>query len=307
MSESETTGAASLLKRCGLCPRGCGIDRLAGETGFCGAGRDARVALASLHHWEEPCLSGDRGSGTVFFSHCNLRCVFCQNHAISQDGAGKGVSITRLSEIFREQQTRGAHNLNLVSPTPYVPQILAAIDRARAGGFTLPVVYNTNSYETPATVSALAGYVDIYLPDLKYFDPQIAVKYSAAPDYFHHAAKAVEAMVKQAGPPLLGNDGLMRRGVIIRHLLLPGFLEDSERVVEYIHRTFGDAVYLSLMSQYTPVYRAAGYPEINRAVEQTEYTALVDYARSLGVSNGFVQEGGAATESFIPEFDLRGV
>jgi len=307
MSESEATGAASLLKRCGLCPRGCGIDRLAGETGFCGAGRDARVALASLHQWEEPCLSGDRGSGTVFFSHCNLRCVFCQNHAISHDGAGKRISIKRLSEIFREQQTRGAHNLNLVSPTPYVPQILATIDCARARGFTLPVVYNTNSYETPATVSALAGYVDIYLPDLKYFDPQIAVKYSAAPDYFHHAAKAVEAMVKQAGPPLLGNDGLMRRGVIIRHLLLPGFLEDSKRIVEFIHRTFGDAVYLSLMSQYTPVYKAAEYPEINRTVEQTEYSTLVDYARSLGVSNGFIQEGGSAMESFIPEFDLRGV
>jgi putative pyruvate formate lyase activating enzyme len=301
------TGAASLLKRCSLCPRGCGIDRLAGETGFCGAGRNARVALVSLHQWEEPCLSGDRGSGTVFFSRCNLRCVFCQNHAISQDGAGKEISIQRLGEIFHEQQMRGAHNLNLVSPTPYVPHILAAIDRARARGFSLPVVYNTNSYETPATLRALAGYVDIYLPDLKYFDPQIAVKYSAAPDYFHHAAKAVEAMVKQAGPPVLGNDGLMRRGVIIRHLLLPGLVEDSKRVVEYIHRTFGDAVYLSLMSQYTPVYRAAGYPELNRTVEPTEYTALVDYACSLGVNNCFVQEGGAALESFIPEFDLRGV
>ena len=301
------TGAASLLKRCSLCPRGCGIDRLAGETGFCGAGRNARVALVSLHQWEEPCLSGDRGSGTVFFSRCNLRCVFCQNHAISQDGAGKEISIQRLGEIFHEQQMRGAHNLNLVSPTPYVPHILAAIDRARARGFSLPVVYNTNSYETPATLRALAGYVDIYLPDLKYFDPQIAVKYSAAPDYFHHAAKAVEAMVKQAGPPVLGNDGLMRRGGIIRHLLLPGLVEDSKRVVEYIHRTFGDAVYLSLMSQYTPVYRAAGYPELNRTVEPTEYTALVDYACSLGVNNCFVQEGGAALESFIPEFDLRGV
>jgi putative pyruvate formate lyase activating enzyme len=307
MSESETTGPASLLKRCGLCPRGCGIDRLAGETGFCGAGRDARVALVSLHQWEEPCLSGDRGSGTVFFSHCNLRCVFCQNHTISQDGRGKGVSIQRLGDIFCEQQTRGAHNLNLVSPTPYVPQILAAIICSRARGFTLPVVYNTNSYETPATVSALAGFVDIYLPDLKYFDPQVAIKYSAAPDYFQHAARAVEAMVKQAGPPLLGNDGLMRRGVIIRHLLLPGLLEDSKRIVEYIHRTFGDAVDLSLMSQFTPVYKAAGYPEINRTVEQTDYNALVDYARSLGVSNGFVQEGGAAMESFIPEFDLQGV
>jgi putative pyruvate formate lyase activating enzyme len=301
------TGAASWLKRCGLCLHGCGINRLAGETGFCGAGRNARVALVSLHQWEEPCLSGTRGSGTVFFSRCNLRCVFCQNHAISQDGAGKDLSIERLGEIFHEQQTRGAHNLNLVSPTPYVPHILAALDSARARGFSLPVVYNTNSYETLTTLSALTGYVDIYLPDLKYFDPQIAVKYSAAPDYFHHAAKAVEAMVKQAGPPVLGDDGLMRRGVIIRHLLLPGLVEDSKRVVEYIHRTFGDAVYLSLMSQYTPVHRAAAYPEINRTVEPTEYTALVDYACSLGVSNCFVQEGGAALESFIPKFDLRGV
>jgi len=307
MSKSEMTGPASLLKRCDLCPRGCGIDRLAGETGFCGAGRDARVALVSLHQWEEPCLSGDRGSGTVFFSRCNLCCAFCQNHVISQNGAGKEISIERLGEIFREQQTRGAHNLNLVSPTPYVPHILAAINCARARGFSLPVVYNTNSYETPATVRALAGYVDIYLPDLKYFDPRVAVKYSSAPDYFHHAAKAVEAMVEQAGPPVFGNDGLMRRGVIIRHLLLPGLVEDSKRVVEYIHRTFGDTVYLSLMSQYTPVYRAAGYPEINRTVEPMEYAALVDCAGSLGVSNGFIQQGGAAIESYIPKFDLRGV
>jgi putative pyruvate formate lyase activating enzyme len=233
--------------------------------------------------------------------------VFCQNHAISQVGAGKEVSIERLDQIFHEQQTRGAHNLNLVSPTPYVPHILAAINSARARGFSLPVIYNTNSYETPATVRALAGYVNIYLPDLKYFDPQIAAKYSAAPDYFHHAAKAIEAMVEQAGPPAFGNDGLMRCGVIIRHMLLPGLVEDSKRVIEYIHRTFGDAVYLSLMSQYTPVYRAARYPEINRTVEQTEYSALVDYAGSLGVSNGFVQEGGAAIESFIPKFDLQGV
>ena len=307
MSKSEMTGPAAWLRRCGLCPRGCGIDRLAGEKGYCGAGRDARVALVSLHQWEEPCLSGDRGSGTVFFSRCNLRCVFCQNHAISQAGTGREITIERLAEIFREQQTRGAHNLNLVSPTPYVPHIIAAINRARARGFSLPVVYNTNSYETLATVRALAGYVDIYLPDLKYFDPQIAVKYSAAPDYFQHAARAVEAMVKQAGLPVFGDDGLMRRGVIIRHLLLPGLGEDSKRVVEYIHRAFGDAVYLSLMSQYTPVYRAAAYPEINRTVGLAEYTTLVDYARSLGVSNGFVQEGGAAMESFIPEFDLRGV
>jgi len=265
------------------------------------------VALASLHHWEEPCLSGDRGSGTVFFSHCNLHCVFCQNYAISQDGAGKEVSVERLGVIFGQQQTRGAHNLNLVSPTPYVPQILAAIDHARARGFSLPVVYNTNGYVTTATVRALAGYVDIYLPDLKYFEPRIGVKYSAAPDYFRHASKAVEAMVRQVGPPLFGHGGLIRRGVIIRHLLLPGYVEDSKRVVEYVHRTFGDAVVLSLMSQYTPVYRAAGHPEINRTVEQTEYATLVEYAQSLGVNDGFVQEGGAARESFIPQFDLRGV
>jgi len=298
---------ASLLRKCGLCPRGCGIDRLAGERGFCLAGREARVALVSLHHWEEPCLSGNRGSGTVFFSQCNLRCVFCQNYTISQDGAGRDVSLKRLGEIFLEQQRRGAHNLNLVSPTPYVPQIVAALIWARAHGLALPVVYNTNSYETPATIRALAGYVDIYLPDLKYADPRIAVRYSAAPDYFQHAAAAIEAMVQQVGPPVFGNDGLMQRGVIVRHLLLPGFLEDSKRVVEFVHRTFRDRVYVSLMSQYTPVYRAARFPEINRTVGETEYSALVDYAGSLGVSNGFMQEGGAAKESFIPEFDLRGV
>jgi putative pyruvate formate lyase activating enzyme len=306
-NDGETPGAGHVLRRCGLCPRACGIDRLAGAVGYCGAGREARVALVSLHHWEEPCLSGDRGSGTVFFSRCNLRCVFCQNHAISQGGTGREVSTTRLGEIFLEQQARGAHNLNLVSPTPYVPQIIAAMDWARARGFALPVVYNTNSYETPATISLLSGYVDIYLPDLKYFDSRTAIKYSAAADYFPHAVKAIETMARQAGPPLVGDDGLMRRGVIIRHLLLPGSLADSKRIVHYIRRTFGDGVYVSLMSQYTPVYKAAGDPEINRTVDPSEYSALVDYAGSLGVSNGFVQEGGAARESFIPEFDLRGV
>lgn len=296
-----------MLKKCNLCARNCGVNRLQGAAGFCHAGIQARIGLASLHHGEEPCLSGNRGSGTVFFSHCNLQCVFCQNHRISQQAYGKEVSSKRLSEIFLEQQSRGAHNLNLVTPTHYVPQIISALKLAKAQGFNLPVLYNTNSYDSVSTIRALAGYIDVYLPDLKYYDAKYASIYSGAPDYFAVATAAIKEMVAQVGEPVFDSDGLMCRGVIIRHLLLPGLLDDSKRIVKYIHTTFGHSVFISLMNQYTPLYAAKEYPEINKPVAGADYSALIDYALELGVENGFIQEGDTASAAYVPNFNGDGV
>ncbi|NPV26061.1 MAG: radical SAM protein [Firmicutes bacterium] len=295
------------LKKCELCPRKCRVNRLEGEIGYCRAGLEAKVALASLHYWEEPCISGTKGSGTVFFSHCNLRCLFCQNYQISQHGTGQEVAIARLSQIFLEQQDRQAHNLNLVTPVHYVPQIIAGLELARSNGFRLPVVYNTNSYETVETIRSLAGYVDVYLPDLKYYDDRYAIIYSGAPDYFAQATRAIEEMVSQVGTPRFDENGLIQKGVIIRHLALPGLLEDSKRIIEYVHHTFGNSVYFSLMNQYTPMFRAQERPEINQPLHPTDYEALIDYALSLGVENGFIQEDDTSSVLFVPKFDLRGV
>lgn len=298
---------AKLLTSCTLCPRRCRVDRSRGGRGFCQAGALPRLAKACLHPWEEPCLSGTRGAGTVFFSHCSLRCCFCQNSQISQDGFGQDVTVTRLAEIFLEQQRRGAHNLDLVTPTHYVPQIIAALDLARARGLALPVVYNSSGYETEETIASLQGWVDIFLPDLKYWDDTYAVKYSQAPGYFAHASKAIQKMAEIAGPPVLDAQGLLQRGVIVRHLALPGLAADSRRLLDWLWHTFGHGVYVSLMSQYTPVHRAAAHPELNRALTRREYDALVAYAISLGIENGFIQEGRSATTDFIPTFDLSGV
>jgi putative pyruvate formate lyase activating enzyme len=296
-----------MLKSCRLCPRNCSIDRLNGELGFCGAGRLVKGARASLHYWEEPCISGDKGSGTVFFSNCNLKCVFCQNHSISQEGTGTEITPKRLSQIFLEQQERGALNINLVTPTHYVPQIIQAIDIAKKDGLRLPILYNTNSYENTETIKALKGYIDIFLPDLKYYSDKYAVKYSSAPDYFKFASEAIKQMVSQAGEPVFDDNGIMQKGVVIRHMMLPGLLFDSKKVVDYIYSTFGDSVYLSLMNQYTPMHDASRFPEINRTLNPGHYEALIDYSLSLGVKNGFIQEDETCSESFVPEFDMRGI
>ena len=303
---SAHSHSAALLRSCTLCRRRCRVDRLAGETGFCRAGLLPRVALASLHHWEEPCISGTRGSGTVFFSGCNLSCLYCQNVQISRQDHGTLVSVERLAAIFCEQQEQGAHNLNLVTPTHYVPQILDALTLARRSGFSLPVVYNTSAYETTETIAVLHGWADVYLPDLKYHDDSLAIAFSAAPGYFAQATTVIRAMLEQTGPPVFDGEGLLRRGVLIRHLALPGHSGDSRAVLSSIRDLFGAETLFSLMNQYTPPPDCADYPELTRTLTAEEYQDLIDFALSLGLENGFVQEEGTSAESFIPHFDLSG-
>lgn len=296
-----------LLKECRICPRSCGANRLEGKRGFCGAGAKVKIARAALHHWEEPCISGDVGSGTVFFSHCTLKCVFCQNYDISQCHSGKEVSIERLSEIYLELQQKGALNINLVTPTHYVPQIIEALKIAKGKGLTLPVVYNSSGYETIETIKLLNGYIDVYLPDMKYFDTKYSTKYSKAPGYFDYAKNALYEMVRQVGEPVFNEQGIIQKGVVIRHLMLPGLLFDSKKIVDYVHRTYGNKVFISLMNQYTPLDHVKDYPEINKVLNQKHYDSLINYALEIGVKNGFVQEEGTAKESFIPPFNYEGV
>lgn len=295
------------LRECRLCPRECGARRLDGERGFCGADGTLRVARAALHHWEEPCISGERGSGTVFFSGCSLQCVFCQNYEISSHSAGKEIPVKRLAEIFLELQDKGAENINLVTPTHYVPQIIAALEAARDSGLLLPIVYNTSGYERVETLRLLDGLIDIYLPDFKYVSPAEAKRYSGAEDYFPVAAAALDEMVRQAGPAVFREDGMMERGVIVRHLMLPGLAEDTRAVIRYLYERYGDDIYLSLMNQYTPLPQVKAWPELDRKLTGEEYESAIQFALSLGLENGFIQEGGTAEESFIPPFDNEGV
>lgn len=292
---------------CNLCPRGCGIDRGAGQRGFCGESSQLHAARAALHMWEEPCISGEQGSGTVFFSGCTLRCVYCQNRTISTGQSGKYISIQRLSDIFLELQQQGANNINLVTPDHFIPAIVPALEHAKAHGLHLPIVYNSSSYVRVESLRMLDGLVDIYLPDLKYVSTQLSARYSGAPDYFTHASAAIAEMVHQVGDPQFDDRDMMTRGVIVRHLLLPGCLEDSKAVVRWLWKTFGDRIFLSLMSQYTPMPGLDGYPELQRKITPEEYDALTDYALSLGVTQGFIQDGEAADESFIPPFDHQGI
>ena len=293
---------------CTLCPRSCGADRAAGQKGYCGVGgTKIKAARAALHMWEEPCISGSQGSGTVFFSGCPLRCVYCQNRDIARAGAGKEITVERLSEIFLELQEKGAANINLVTPTHYTPEIVKAVAEARDGGLTLPIVYNCGGYEKPETLRTLEGIVDIYLTDFKYMDAEAARRYSHAPDYPEIAKEALGEMVRQQPEPVFDEKGMMKKGVIVRHLLLPGHLKNAEAVVKYVYETYGNRVYLSLMNQYTPLPGMEKWPEINRKVTRREYDRLLDYAVELGVENGFIQEGGTADESFIPAFDCEGI
>jgi len=290
------------LLNCRLCARNCGVNRIKGDSGYCRAGKSVRVARALLHHWEEPCISGSKGSGTVFFSHCNLRCVFCQNHRISHQGEGKEISARRLGLEFLELMERGAHNINLVTPTHYVPQIIEALDYAKNEGLNIPVIYNTNGYENVETVKSLKGYIDVYLPDIKYFNDRYAVKYSGAGGYFSTVSKAVKEMVFQVGRPYFDRGGLLQRGVLIRHLMLPGLLFDSKKIIDYVYRTFGHGVYFSLMNQYTPMHRASSYSEINKPLNPLHYDGLVEYCLFIGVKNAYIQGAGTVSEDFVPDF-----
>lgn len=284
-------------------------DREYGKKGFCGESAKVRVARAALHMWEEPCISGENGSGTVFFVGCTLRCVYCQNHEISSGNVGKEISVERLAEIFLELEAQGANNINLVTPTHFVPQIIQALKLAKIKGMALPVVYNTSGYEKLDTLRMLDGYVDIYLPDFKYLNEKHAKKYSMAEDYPEKVKIAIEEMVRQVGEPVFDENGIMRKGVIVRHLLLPGCLEDGKKIVHYLHQTYGDKIYMSLMNQYTPLESLdrERYPELNKRVTEKAYDWLVDYALSIGVEQAFIQEGDTAEESFIPPFTLEGV
>lgn len=293
-------------QHCTLCPRACGVDRTAGQRGFCGADDRVHVARAALHPWEEPPVSGTRGSGTVFFVHCTLGCVFCQNRAISRrEDAGKLVSVERLADIFLELQEQGAHNINLVTPLHYAPSVAQALMRARTHGLCVPVVCNTGGFETVETVRQMDGLVDIYLPDFKYYSSYYAGRYSAAPDYPEVARAAIDEMVRQTGAPVMDADGIMQRGTIIRHLMLPGLAGDTAQVLRCIAQTWGDRVLVSLMRQYTP-FAMQDYPELDRTITDQDYAEAVEQFTALGLS-GFLQDGAAISESFIPSFRGEGV
>ncbi len=286
---------------CRICPRSCGVDRASGDVGFCGAGNSAKIGLYSLHHWEEPCISGENGSGTVFFSHCNMKCVFCQNYDISSNHQGKTVSIAELTDIFLKLQAMGANNINLVTPTHYLFDIIPALENAKQGGLSLPIIYNTSGYERVESLKMLDGLVDIYMPDFKYWRSSFAGKYSACPDYPEIVKPAIAEMYRQVGKPVI-EKSLMKKGLIVRHLLLPDMLYDAIKIVEYLYQTYGDDIYISLMSQYTPLPQVADIPELNKKVGVKEYEVLCDYAAKIGITNAFIQEGSAASESFIPKF-----
>ena len=304
---NQFTDNKILLNNCTLCPRNCHTDRIKGKKGYCGQTNELIVARAALHMWEEPCISGTNGSGTVFFSGCSLGCVYCQNHNIAAGKAGKIITPERLGEIFIELQNKGAHNINLVTPGHFIPQIVDAVNLSRKNGFCIPIVYNTGGYEKAEIIQLLDGIVDVYLPDLKYMDGSISQRYSNCRDYFLYASTAITEMTRQVPEPQFDSDGIMTKGVIVRHMMLPGYLEDSKNIIKYLYETFGDKIYISIMNQYTPLPHVAAYPEINRKITDAEYDELVDYAIGLGIENGFIQEGGTQSKSFIPEFNGEGV
>lgn len=294
------------MKDCCLCPRECHVNRLHGEKGYCGQTAEIQAARAALHMWEEPCISGDAGSGAVFFTGCALGCVYCQNHKIAEGAVGKAVSEEHLADIFLRLQEQGAWNINLVTAGHFLPQMIRTLDLAKRRGLHIPVVYNTSGYEKVDALKKLEGYIDIYLPDLKYVDADLAGRYSLAPDYPQVAKDALREMVRQRGDAQFLGERMMR-GVIVRHLVLPGLVTASKHVIRYLYETYGDGIFISILNQYTPMPHLENYPELNRKITQEEYDEVVDYAISIGVENGFIQEGDTAQESFIPEFDITGI
>ena len=289
-----------MLNKCNICPRECMVNRNNNELGFCKCNNEIKIANYSLHMWEEPCISGDVGSGTVFFSYCNLQCIYCQNYEISTLHRGKVVSINELVDIFLELQDRGALNINLVTPTHYVPFIKDAIIIAKGKGLNIPIVYNTSSYELVDSLKTLEGLIDVYLPDLKYYDNKLGIKYSKCNNYFSYATSAIDEMYRQVGKVRIV-DGIIKKGVIVRHLVLPGHIEDSKKIIKYLYEKYGDNIYISIMNQFTPVNKV-NYSNLNRTLTETEYDEVVNYAYDIGVRNAFIQEGETCVESFIPKF-----
>ena len=289
---------------CDICPRKCSADREK-SGGFCRMGENPVVAKAFLHMWEEPCISGTRGSGTVFFSGCNLKCIYCQNYRISHENFGKELTVEQLASVFLSLQQKGAHNINLVTPVHFVSRIREAVQAAK--GLKLPIIYNSNGYESLEGLGAMERIADVYLPDLKYFSPDISRKYSGAADYFENASRAILEMYRQVGPPEFDSDGIIRRGLIIRHLILPGLSGESMKILKWIRENLPDNVYISLMSQYTPYYRACEFPEINRHITRREYEKVLNCFYKLRFEHGYIQERDSACEEYIPEFNLEGI
>ena len=297
-----------IMQDCTLCPRRCHADRISGKPGFCGQGAEITAARAALHFWEEPCISGSCGSGTVFFSGCSLQCVYCQNRQIALGRTGRSISLKRLAEIFLELQEKKAANINLVTAGHFLPQVAYSLELAKQLGLTLPVVYNTGSYEEVSSLRMLDGLVDIYLPDLKYRSPELSAKYSNAPDYFEKAAAAIEEMHRQTGSLIFDLEtGLMKRGIIVRHLLLPGQSRDSKQILRYLHNTYKNDICVSIMNQFTPLADANLPQELNRRVTTEEYDKILSFGERIGIEQGYYQEGETAEESFIPPFDCEGI
>ena len=291
------------MSKCNVCPHKCNIDR-SKQKGRCRATDKVKIALASLHFYEEPCISGESGSGTVFFSHCNLNCVYCQNYKISQQNFGKEVTVENLANIFISQQQKGANNINLVTPTIYVNEIIEAIKIAKEKGLNIPIIYNSSGYENVETIKKLEGYIDVYLPDFKYMDNQLGDKYSKVKNYTEIAQNAISEMYKQVGNVVLDEKGLIRKGVIIRHLILPGHIENTKEVLRWIKETFNDNVYLSLMAQYFPTNNVSEYSNLNRKLTKEEYDEVENYLYGMDIENGYIQELGEHEEEYVPDFDL---
>ena len=297
----------NLYENCTLCPRNCRVDRTSVKTVYCVMTSDITAALASVHMWEEPPISGTNGSGTIFFSGCNLRCVFCQNHDISSENFGKTLSVERLSEIMLERQAAGVHNINLVTGVHFTPSIVEAVQRARENGLKIPIVYNSGGYESVETLKMLEGIVDIYLPDIKYYSKELSSKYSKAPDYFLRASEAVKEMYRQTGENTFDENGMLKKGVIIRHLVLPSCKSDSFKILDWIRSEIGEEAYVSILNQYVPVYKASEFKEINRRLMSLEYTRVIDHFFEIGLKNGYMQEKSSASSKYTPLFDLSGV
>mgnify|MGYP004456189269 FL=1 len=292
------------LKSCNICPHKCGVNILNGIKGRCKFNNKIKIALASVHNYEEPCISGKNGSGTVFFSNCNLNCIYCQNYEISQLGKGKEITIEHLAQIFIKQQEKNVNNINLVTPTMYVPQIIEAIKIARKKGLNIPIIYNSNGYENVETIKKLNGYIDIYLPDLKYYSNEIAKKYSKIDNYFETAISAIKEMQKQVGNPIFNEEGIIQKGVIIRHLILPHHLLNTKNILKYVKENFDENTYISIMAQYFPTYKAKEDKLINRKLTKKEYKEIENYLYLLNLKNGYIQELGEHEEEYVPNFDL---
>ena len=292
------------LENCTICPHQCGVDRKKGQIGRCQAKDTVKIALYSVHFFEEPCISGEKGSGTIFFSHCNLNCLYCQNYEISQLGKGKEYTIEQLAEIMLKQQNLGVANINLVTPTSYVTQIIEAIKIAKKNGLNIPIVYNTNSYEKIETLKMLEGYIDVYLPDLKYADDKLGKKYSNINHYFEIATKAIQEMRRQVGPAIFDSNGMMKRGVIIRHLVLPNYIENSKKVLKWLKENIHPEDYISVMAQYFPTYLAKQDKFMNRKLTTEEWEEIENYIEELDFKNGFVQELGEHEEEYVPKWDV---